>query len=80
VDYGQIIKTYGTETSVEAQRRYSAPKITASEKKAIFGRPDFDLISTTYIERLNVTTRPHMKRLAQSRTHSAKSGRTSKRR
>jgi hypothetical protein len=64
VDYGQIIKTYGTETSVEAQRRYSAPKITASEKKAIFGRPDFDLISTTYIERLNVTTRPHMKRLA----------------
>jgi transposase-like protein len=25
VDYGQIIKTYGTEESVEAQRRYSAP-------------------------------------------------------
>lgn len=65
VDYGQIIKTYGTETSVEAQRRYSAPKITASEKKAIFGRPDFDLISTSYVERLNATTRLHMKRLAR---------------
>ena len=65
VDYGQIIKTYGTETSVESQRRYSAPKITDSEKKAIFGRPDFDLISTSYVERLNATTRLHMKRLAR---------------
>jgi IS1 family transposase len=64
VDYGQIIKTYGTEESVEAQRRYSAPKITASEKKAVFGHPDFDLISTSYVERLNATTRLHVKRLA----------------
>ena len=29
------------------------------------GRPDFDLISTSYIERLNATTRLHMKRLAR---------------
>lgn len=65
VDYGQIIKTYGTEESIEAQRRYSAPKIIDSEKKAIFGSPDFDLISTSYIERLNATTRLHMKRLAR---------------
>jgi len=65
VDYGQIIKTYGTEETVEAQRRYSAPKISASEKKAIFGRPEFDLISTSYVERLNATTRLHMKRLAR---------------
>jgi IS1 family transposase len=65
VDYGQIIKTYGTEESVEAQRRYSAPKISSIEKKAICGRPDFDLISTSYVERLNATTRLHMKRLAR---------------
>jgi len=65
VDYGQIIKTYGTEESIEAQRRYSAPAITGIEKKAIFGRPAFDLISTSYVERLNATTRLHMKRLAR---------------
>lgn len=65
VDYGQIVKTYGIEESVEAQRRYSAPSITAVEKKAICGRPDFDLISTSYVERLNATTRLHMKRLAR---------------
>jgi hypothetical protein len=65
VDYGQIIKTYGIEESIEAQRRYSAPKITSVEKKAVYGRPDFDLISTSYVERLNATTRLHMKRLAR---------------
>jgi IS1 family transposase len=65
VDYGQIVKTYGTEESVEAQRRYSAPKISSVEKKTIFGRPEFDLISTSYVERLNATTRLHMKRLAR---------------
>jgi hypothetical protein len=65
VDYGQIIKAYGTEESVEAQRRYSAPKINASEKKAVYGHPNFDLISTSYVERLNATTRLHMKRLAR---------------
>ena len=64
-DYGQIIKTYGVETSIQPQRRYSQPEITAIEKKAISGRPNFDLISTSYIERLNATTRLHMKRLAR---------------
>jgi hypothetical protein len=34
VDYGQIIKSYGTEVSVESQRRYSAPKITARSSTA----------------------------------------------
>ena len=80
VDYGQIIKTYGTEQSVEAQRRYSAPKITESEKKAIFGDPDLDLVSTSYVERLNATTRLHMKRLAVLRTPSVRSGKTLRRR
>lgn len=65
VDYGQIIKTYGVETSIQPQRRYSAPEITSIEKKVISGRPDFDLISTSYVERLNATTRLHMKRLAR---------------
>lgn len=65
VDYAQIIKVYGTEASVEAQRRYSAPKITDSEKKAVFGYPDWDFVSTSYVERLNATTRLHVKRLAR---------------
>jgi len=64
VDYGQIIKSYGP-TTVGDQRRYSQPEFISAEKKEIVGRPDFDLISTSYIERLNATTRLHMRRLTR---------------
>jgi len=64
VDYGQIVKTFGTKET-HPQRRYSAPEITSIKKAAIFGKPEFDLISTSYIERLNATTRLHVKRLAR---------------
>ena len=64
VDFAQIVKTYGhVETS--DNRRYSAPEFVSSEKKVISGRPNVDLISTSYIERLNATTRLHMRRLTR---------------
>jgi IS1 family transposase len=63
-DYGQIIKTYGHETP-ESQRRYSQPEFVSAEKKVIAGRPNYDLISTSYVERLNGTTRLHMRRLTR---------------
>ncbi len=64
VDYAQIVKTYGRE-EVTDNRRYSAPQFVSSEKKVIIGKPDVDLISTSYIERLNATTRLHMRRLTR---------------
>jgi IS1 family transposase len=63
VDYAQIIKVYGTEET--DQRRYSPPEVISSEKKIITGNPDVDLISTSYVERLNATTRLHMRRLTR---------------
>ncbi len=64
VDYGQIVKTYGHEEAND-HRRYSAPKFVSCEKKVIVGSPDERLISTSYIERLNATTRLHMRRLTR---------------
>jgi IS1 family transposase len=64
VDYAQIIKTYGHE-EVSNNRRYSAPDFVSSEKKVIVGNPDERLISTSYVERLNATTRLHMRRLTR---------------
>ena len=64
-DYGQIVKVYGTETTVTGQRRYSAPALSFVEKKVIAGSPDQSLISTSYVERLNATTRLHMRRLTR---------------
>jgi IS1 family transposase len=63
-DYGQIIKTYGHE-SPDGQRRYSQPEFVSAEKRVVYGRPNVDLISTSYVERLNATTRLHMRRLTR---------------
>ncbi|HEY2858739.1 MAG TPA: IS1 family transposase [Terracidiphilus sp.] len=64
VDYAQIIKTYGP-TTVGDHRRYSQPEFVSAEKKIVQGFPDVELISTSYVERLNATTRLHMRRLTR---------------
>jgi IS1 family transposase len=62
-DYGQIVKVYGSEEL--PNRRYSPPEVISSEKIIVSGRPKWELISTSYIERLNATTRLHMRRLTR---------------
>jgi IS1 family transposase len=64
VDYGQIVKTYGPQ-ELHNTRRYSPPEFVSCEKKIINGAPECDLISTSYVERLNATTRHHMRRLTR---------------
>jgi len=66
VDYGMAIKNYGADTGEHHQeRRYSAPDVVSIDRRAVAGHPDMDLISTSHIERLNGTTRLHVKRLAR---------------
>jgi IS1 family transposase len=65
VDYGQIVKAYEAVESTAPQRRYSPPKLVSITKNVIAGHPDEEFISTSYVERLNLTTRHHMKRLAR---------------
>jgi IS1 family transposase len=65
VDYAQIVKTYIHDESGHPNRRYSAPDIVSTEKKWFAGRPDMRHVSTSYVERLNATTRLHMRRLTR---------------
>jgi IS1 family transposase len=66
VDYGMVIKSYGVDKGEHHQeRRYSAPEVTSMEKMVVMGYPEVDLISTSHIERLNGTTRLHMRRLTR---------------
>jgi IS1 family transposase len=66
VDYGMAIKQYGADSGQHHQeRRYSAPEVTSIDRRVVAGRPEMDLISTSHVERLNGTTRNHVKRLAR---------------
>jgi IS1 family transposase len=65
-DYGMIMKSYGADQGEHHQeRRYSAPDVVSIERRIVSGHPDMDLVSTSHIERLNGTTRLHMRRLTR---------------
>jgi len=63
VDFAQIVKTYEHDHAQHPERKYSAPQMVSSEKIHIMGQPNMELCSTSYVERLNATTRLHIKRL-----------------
>lgn len=61
-DFAQIVKEYAQLDTPQGQRRYSPAICTPVLKVPVMGKPDMDKVSTSYVERSNLSLRMGQRR------------------
>jgi hypothetical protein len=64
VNYAQLTKVFASELN-EGRGQYSPPEMVRCEKERLIGMPDVEHISTSYVERQNLTMRMQMRRFTR---------------